>query len=91
MFRQCGRHALSPDTRKELIMNTISRHAKHATVMLDPRGQTNERVHAIVDEIFKLSGCLTCGRAAVFHVDFISDPQPEFAKNGVTSIQTQGF
>jgi hypothetical protein len=59
--------------------------------MLDPRGQTSERVHAVVDEIFKVGGCLHCGRLAILHVDFISDPAPDFSKNGATSVQLQGF
>lgn len=72
-------------------MSTPSRHAKHANALLETRGQSSEHVHAAVDEILKLSGCLTCGRLAILRVDFISDPPPDAAKNGIISLEQQGF
>lgn len=71
-------------------MSTPSRHAKHANVLLDTRGQTSERVHAAIDEILKFGGCLHCGQLALFRVDFVSDPPAELAKHGILSLEQLG-
>jgi hypothetical protein len=69
-------------------MNAISRLPNRATVMLDPRHQTKESVLAIVEEIFRLSGCPACGRAALLHMDLVSDPEHELTKKqGVISAE----
>ncbi|MEX3940625.1 hypothetical protein AB4Y44_13945 [Paraburkholderia sp. BR10937] len=60
---------------------------KRATLQLtpNPKQQTKDDVHAVVDEILKRSGCLTCGLIAVFHVEFAQDPGPDLTQRGVTS------
>ena len=72
-------------------MNAHTPRSKHASVILDPRGQTRERVHAVVDEIFKVGGCLGCGQLAILAFEFVSDPAPDLSKNGATSVQLLGF
>lgn len=72
-------------------MNTLTRSSKFAHAVLETQHQSAERVHAIVDQILKLGGCPNCGRAAIFQIDFVTDPPPDLAKQGVASIHLQGF
>ncbi|WP_233836624.1 hypothetical protein [Paraburkholderia sp. ZP32-5] len=66
-------------------MNTPKLQTKRATLVLTPhpKQQTKDDVHAVVDEILKRSGCMTCGLIALFHVEFGGDPGPDMIKRGV--------
>ena len=64
---------------------------KSATVTINPHQQNVESVHRIVDHILNLAGCGKCGRLAILNVDFLSDPPPELGKEGVISLEKQGF
>jgi hypothetical protein len=64
---------------------------KAATAYLQSHGQTADSVTHLVKDILGKAGCPACGRLAFLHMDFISDPGPEFAKGGVTSIVTEGL
>jgi hypothetical protein len=68
-------------------MSTPKLLSKRATLLLTPhpKQQTKDDVHAVVDEILKRSGCMTCGLIAVLHVEFGGDPGPDFSRLGVTS------
>jgi hypothetical protein len=45
-----------------------------------------DSVHKVVESILGRAGCPTCGLLSVIELKFISDPPPELAKLGVTSI-----
>ena len=64
---------------------------KAATVYLQSHGQSADSVTHLVKEILGRAGCLACGRLALLHMDFISDPDPALAKGGVISIATEGL
>lgn len=64
---------------------------KSATVSIHPNNQNLETVHRIVDRILGMAGCGQCGRLAILKVDFLSDPPPELGKEGVISLEKQGF
>jgi hypothetical protein len=65
--------------------------AKFASATLNPKDQNLETIHRIVAGILGRSGCPTCGRIAILHVDFISDPPSDLSKENVVSFETQGF
>jgi hypothetical protein len=65
--------------------------AKFASVTLNPHNQNLESVHGVVASILKMAGCGQCGRLANLHIDFLSDPPADLAKNGVISISQGGL
>jgi len=65
--------------------------AKFAAVALNPSGQNLDAIHKIVTTILARGGCGKCGRAAYLRVDFLGDPPPELAKEGVISLIEQGL
>jgi len=65
--------------------------AKTATITLNPHNQDLESVHRIVGRILGQAGCGHCGLLSVLKVEFASNPPPELGKEGVTSLQTEGF
>jgi hypothetical protein len=50
-----------------------------------------ESLQSLVKKIGGLAGCDHCGRAAILRIDFLSDPAPDLAKDGVISINQEGF
>jgi hypothetical protein len=64
---------------------------KSATVNLSGHNQTLDALHHIVATIAGRGGCDKCGRIALLRVDFVVDPPPDLAKQGVISMQTEGF
>ena len=65
--------------------------SKTATLTLAPHNQTLESVHAVVASIIGKAGCHTCGRLINLTLAFQGDPEPDLAKKGVVSMQTEGF
>lgn len=65
--------------------------AKSAKITLAPQNQTLDMVNALVANIIGKSGCRTCGRLINMTLQFQGDPAPDLAKEGVISIQTEGF
>ncbi|MBV8454870.1 MAG: hypothetical protein JOZ29_21760 [Deltaproteobacteria bacterium] len=64
---------------------------KSASATMNPKDQNIEMIHRVVGGILGRGGCPTCGRIAVLHVEFVSDPPPELTKENVVSFATQGF
>jgi len=62
---------------------------KFISASLNPRDQTVESLHALVDYMVARGGCRNCGRGTILRIDFASDPPPEL--NGVTSFTQQGI
>jgi hypothetical protein len=63
---------------------------KSAIATLNPTNQNIEGLHRIVSKILDLAGCGGCGRLAYLTLGFQGDPA-ELTKEGVISIQTEGF
>ena len=64
---------------------------KFATASINTKGQTLDQVHQIVADIVRRGGCLACGRIALLHVDFVTDPPAELGKLNVTSFGENGL
>lgn len=64
---------------------------KSATALLSERNQTVDSINLLVKSILGRAGCDKCGRIAMMRIDFISDPGPDFAKHGVTSLDLEGM
>jgi hypothetical protein len=64
---------------------------KSAKVTINPHNQTMESVNALVAGIIGKSGCRTCGRLINLDFRFQGDPDPDSAKAGVISVETEGF
>jgi hypothetical protein len=62
---------------------------KSTTVALSTHEQTADKITQLVHSILGRAGCLSCGRIALLHVEFQSDPPPEIAKLGATSFAEQ--
>jgi hypothetical protein len=65
--------------------------AKSATITFNPQNQNLDTVHKIVASIIGKTGCTTCGRLLNLQIQFQGDPGPDLAKQGVISVQTEGF
>ena len=65
--------------------------AKSATSTFNPQNQNLDTVHKIVASIIGKTGCTTCGRLLNLQIQFQGDPGPDLAKQGVISVQTEGF
>ena len=64
---------------------------KSASVALSTHEQNVEKINQIVGSILGRGGCPRCGRIAVLHIDFVSDPPPDIAKLGATSFTEEGM
>ena len=64
---------------------------RSSSVTINPHNQNLETVHRIVGQILGMAGCGHCGRLAFLKVDFLGDPPPDLAKDGVISFEKQGF
>jgi hypothetical protein len=53
--------------------------------VINPQGQTPEKVHAIMNQILGLAGCHTCGRAIRLVVEF-GDPAPDGERTGAVAF-----
>jgi hypothetical protein len=62
---------------------------KSARLTLATEAQTRERVTELVAAILGRAGCLTCGRLVALEVEFASDPEPDLAGLGVTSVEAE--
>jgi hypothetical protein len=65
--------------------------AKSAKLTLNPHNQNIEAINRIVASIIGKSGCHTCGRLINLEFQFQGDPAPDLAKEGILSVQTEGF
>jgi len=64
---------------------------KSVTAALSPQKQNIESLNRVVGHILGMAGCDHCGRIALLKIDLIGDPPPDLAKDGVISLQQQGF
>jgi hypothetical protein len=64
---------------------------KSARIAMNPQNQKVETINKVVANILGRAGCLTCGRIAFLDIHFQGDPGPDLTKEGVISIQTEGF
>ena len=70
---------------------TTSTKFKSTTVTLNAHGQDLNTVNKLVASILNRAGCGMCGRLAVLRVDFLGDPNPEFAGLGAISVHNEAF
>jgi hypothetical protein len=63
---------------------------RSVTATLNPEHQNLESLQKLLAQIAGRGGCDRCGRIAFLHVDFLGDPPPEIAHQGVISF-TEGF
>jgi hypothetical protein len=61
------------------------------TLTINPHNQNRESVDRLVTQILNRGGCPHCGLIAVLRVDFLGDPPPDLAKDGVISAEQIGF
>jgi hypothetical protein len=73
---------------KEDVMPKVG--GKSVIATLNPTNQNLDGLHRIVSKILDLAGCGGCGRLAYLNLGFQGDPA-ELTKEGVISIQTEGF
>ena len=71
-------------------MATLSK-GRSASVTINPHNQNLDSVHRLVGQILNMAGCSHCGRIAALKIDFLGDPPPELGKEGVISLEAQGF
>jgi len=64
---------------------------KLARISLNPQHQNLDMLNRIVANVLGRAGCGTCGRIAYLSVQFVGDPGPDLTKEGVISVQTEGF
>ena len=72
-------------------MATPIAEAKSATLTLNIQNQNIDSINRVVAQILKRGGCDGCGRLARLKFDFHVNPAPEFAKEGVLSVQMHGL
>lgn len=65
--------------------------AKSATATFNPKGQNIDSIQKAVAQVLGLAGCSHCGRLALLHIDFVSDPPPDLGGLGVIQFEKQGF
>ena len=65
--------------------------AKFMSLTLNTKGQDSESIQRLIRGILNRVGCPNCGRLGILRVDILSDPGPEFAKEGVIGLHEQGF
>ena len=53
--------------------------------LINPQGQTPEKVHAIMNQMLGLAGCRTCGRLIQLTVEF-GDPAPHGENTGAVAF-----
>jgi hypothetical protein len=53
--------------------------------LINPHGQTQDKVHAIMNQMLGFAGCHTCGRLIRLEVEF-GDPAPDAEKTGVMAF-----
>jgi hypothetical protein len=64
---------------------------KYIGATINPHNQNLESVHRIVARALGVAGCSGCGRISKFNLEFVGDPPPDLAKDGVISFEQQGF
>ena len=62
-----------------------------ATATMNPQNQKLDNVHNIVKQILGRAGCEGCGRIALLRIEFQGDPGPDLGKQGVVSLDVEGF
>ena len=58
------------------------------SVSLDPKTATPKALNEVVAHVLGLAGCPTCGRLALLHFDFVTNPA-DTKIPGVINIQTK--
>jgi len=64
--------------------------SKSVRIQLNTKDQKIEAIHDLVAKVGGLVGCGRCGRIAFLHIETLGDPPPDFAHDGVISVQVQG-
>jgi hypothetical protein len=64
---------------------------KSAKVSINPQNQNMETVNLLVASIIGKSVCRACGRLIKLDFEFAGDPEPDAAKTGVISVETEAF
>jgi hypothetical protein len=78
-------------TEEEIKNMAENSRLKSAKVMFNPHNQNLESIATLVGEIVSRSGCRACGRLINLAFEFQGDPDPDFTKTGVISVETEGF
>ena len=65
--------------------------AKTASLTFNPQNQNLDTIHNLVAQIIGKSGCTHCGRLINLNFKFQGDPDPDFLRGGVISVETEGF
>ncbi len=60
--------------------------AKAVHLAFNPQHQNVDSLHRALAQILGRAGCGTCGRIARLGIEFVGDPGPELAKDGVISV-----
>jgi hypothetical protein len=90
----CSELYCQPPSTREARMSAMEvsmANGKSARISLNPQHQNIEVINKLVANILGRAGCGTCGRIAYLAVQFVGDPGPDLAKEGVISVQTEGF
>jgi hypothetical protein len=69
----------------------LSTGIKSATVTINPQNQNLETVNALVTSVIGKSVCRACGRLIKLDFQFAVDPEPDTAKSGAISMETESF
>jgi hypothetical protein len=64
--------------------------AKSVRLQLNTKDQKLESLNDLLARVGGLAGCGKCGRIAYLHIETLGDPAPEFAHDGVISMQIEG-
>ena len=63
---------------------------KSIRLSLNTKDQKIEALNDLLAKVGGLAGCGRCGRIAFLHIDLLGDPPPDFARDGVISMQIEG-
>ena len=64
--------------------------AKSVRLHLNTKDQKIEALSDLLARVGGLVGCGRCGRIAFLHIETLGDPPPDFAHDGVISVQIEG-
>jgi hypothetical protein len=67
-------------------MSVAPRGSRTMELLVNPHGQTQEKVNEIIAYVLGVGGCLHCGRLIKLNVEFGVDPAPDAAKAGVIAV-----
>lgn len=70
---------------------SLSSSGQSATASFGSAKQNAASIRRIVDRVLGMAGCPNCGRIARLKIDFLTNPPPEFGRDGVISFDSRGF